>query len=400
MINNILIVSFYSSMNTSIGSVRPSLMKKYLTENDFNVFILSFKKQKKTIEFNKNIITLRNHHKSCVSYFSYAIYKFFSFFQSNSLLYSSPDYYWIVVAKKIDFSIIEHTKPKYIISTYPDISALIIGSYLSEKYNIPHIVDIRDGISIESLKPSQSFKFPLEDIESEILKKATIILTVSDYLTRYYKNKFNRPTFTIYTGYEERAEICPKIFFEPTIINIVYTGRFSLSDSTRTAEPLIKLLDYVSSSKVIKPRIKFHIAGHISKKEFELLCPYICDGLLKYWGVLAREQVYSFQNSASILLLFTDPIKKSVVTGKIFEYFSAKKPILAILPDNEARNLMKKSGFKTIFSFSEFDKIYKFIDSLASEMPHIKHTKYFKDLSAQKQFYSLSKIIKNLKVNG
>ena len=69
---------------------------------------------------------------------------------------------------------------------------------------------------------------------------------------------------------------------------------------------------------------------------------------------LDHKDVSKYQASSQVLLLSINevPSAKGIITGKIFEYLQAKRPILAIGPeDGDAAMILKNTNAGTIVGF-------------------------------------------------
>ena len=104
-------------------------------------------------------------------------------------------------------------------------------------------------------------------------------------------------------------------------------------------------------------------------------------------------QIKKIQKSASILLHFVwnDKKQKGILSGKIFEYISAQKPILSIGYDKELSDLLLPFNGKTLQKQSQIVKY------LVKNYGKSKKTKYWNNksslISKENQFKNLEKII-------
>ena len=117
---------------------------------------------------------------------------------------------------------------------------------------------------------------------------------------------------------------------------------------------------------------------------------------------LSHEEVTRYQMISQVLLLSINKVQgaKGIVTGKIFEYLQAKRPILAIGPeDGDASIILKKTNSGAIFDFYEREKLKTYIlflykkykaHSLVSESRNI--GQYHRKKSTQKLVSILSKL--------
>ncbi len=73
--------------------------------------------------------------------------------------------------------------------------------------------------------------------------------------------------------------------------------------------------------------------------------------VVEFTGHISHDDCIKYQMKADVLLLiiYTCEWSKFVLTGKLFEYIGARKFILALVPDGEAKNLITNDGFgKTV----------------------------------------------------
>jgi hypothetical protein len=77
---------------------------------------------------------------------------------------------------------------------------------------------------------------------------------------------------------------------------------------------------------------------------------------VKQLGYLSHSEVLTEYNEASVLLLLLFNSKSGVgnYPGKIFEYFAARKPILAFGPEkSDTEKLIEKTNSGVYFSYDE-----------------------------------------------
>jgi hypothetical protein len=76
-------------------------------------------------------------------------------------------------------------------------------------------------------------------------------------------------------------------------------------------------------------------------------------------------------DSSLLLLIIPDhPSKRSILTGKIFEYLATEKPILFLGPDDgDAARLLSLCGYQGIFGYNDVQGIRDFIIKVAEGKP-------------------------------
>ena len=87
------------------------------------------------------------------------------------------------------------------------------------------------------------------------------------------------------------------------------------------------------------------MAGPLSARELELLAADDLAGLVKVVGWLERPRALALQRAADTLLVVTEgPSRRSVATGKVFEYLAARRPILVLGEGTEAARIVADAG--------------------------------------------------------
>jgi glycosyltransferase involved in cell wall biosynthesis len=126
--------------------------------------------------------------------------------------------------------------------------------------------------------------------------------------------------------------------------NIVFTGRFSLSVKNRRVDfffDAVRLL--VEREKHLEKKIKIHLVGEYRKEELRGLKDLIARGIVVNHGFVERSKSLAFQRAANLLLIITEPGRRSMVTAKIFEYLYAGKPILALTHKTVLEDIIKET---------------------------------------------------------
>ena len=90
----------------------------------------------------------------------------------------------------------------------------------------------------------------------------------------------------------------------------------------------------------------------------------------EFINYLPHAEVLAFQKSAQVLLLPINkvPSAKGIVTGKIFEYLQANRPILAIAPmSGDLAEILKETKAGTVVEFDDAETLKSEITKLYSK---------------------------------
>ncbi len=75
------------------------------------------------------------------------------------------------------------------------------------------------------------------------------------------------------------------------------------------------------------------------------------DGLVRAVGTLDRNRTLALQRAADTLLVITEGAdRRSVATGKLFEYLAAGRPILVLGEETEAARIVKETKAGSVTS--------------------------------------------------
>ena len=91
----------------------------------------------------------------------------------------------------------------------------------------------------------------------------------------------------------------------------------------------------------VAARLEVVFAGLLSTEEAQLLGSPDLAGIVRCVGSLERPAVLRLQRAADILLVVTEGSRRrSVATGKLFEYLATSRPILVLGSETEAARIV------------------------------------------------------------
>ncbi|MFZ5517146.1 MAG: glycosyltransferase [Candidatus Zhuqueibacterota bacterium] len=243
-------------------------------------------------------------------------------------------------------------------------SVLRLGYYLSRKYNLPLIVDYRDlWLNILIPNPSLFNRFIISFIEKRIIQHAALITTVSQNLAAELHSRYQCESVIIYNGYFDDIHV--KGDFELSAVEksdiiIGYSG--SLYNGIRPIEVIFPALKNLSKLKLhvaIFDDIDYNYVINLCKK-------FSVNHKVVIYQNLTNEQSILFQRLCDILLLLNrmDGSWKGALTGKLFEYISARKFILGIgHPSDEAAEIIQRLKIGVyVNSTEQASKFFETID--------------------------------------
>jgi len=227
-----------------------------------------------------------------------------------------------------------------------------VGLELKRRFGLPWVADFRDpwvknSILMEGMPPWMMRRHARA--ERDVLHAADHVLVVSDFMKDDFVQRCGLPPQRITTlpnGFD------PGDFPTPTpvpVVNgrvrVVNTGSYygaynpqplrdALATAVRTAPGLLEQMELVFVGGTPVP--------------FDDL-PGLAVRVLPR---VSHRDALAWQQQAHVLLLvWTSAVTRQNVSGKIFEYLAARRPVLAVVPpDGAAADIIRQSGVGVVVS--------------------------------------------------
>lgn len=263
-------------------------------------------------------------------------------------LLSIPDHMllWVPFAVAKGMDLIRNNRYDVIFTTSPPHSEHLIGMILSKVSGKSWIADFRDPIvdnfCIQELSPLGIMVNRL--LERIIVRNAEKIILVSDYHHRKMSERYpsqRKKFIVIKNGFDPDfiAKIEAERFDKFTV---VYSGSFY-----RTITPdffLQGLRQWIDGKgRSVREDVQVLFYG-VGCKRIELLAKQLdLEDVVKAGGFIPQEDIIKKQKGANLLLLLIgfDEKSRGVITSKLFEYIATGSPILAIIPEGDALDVLK-----------------------------------------------------------
>jgi hypothetical protein len=223
------------------------------------------------------------------------------------------------------------------ISTSSPVTSHIVAKELKEKHEIPWVADLRDLWTQNHYYPYSPLRRAIERrLELKTLHKADALVTVSKpALSKLGTLHKGKSMYVIGNGFDPAEVNSPEIDLTDKFM-ITYTG--NLYPGKQSPEPLfVALRDLITQgimdAKDVEVRFYGAEAGWIDIQAER----YGLGDIVKQFGIVPREVALNKQRESQLLLLlkWNDTKEQQAYSAKIFEYLSARRPILAIGGSND-----------------------------------------------------------------
>lgn len=294
----------------------------------------------------------------------------FSVWLRGNFFIPDPRKFWIKPSVRFLNDWIANNPVDAIVSSGPPHSMHMIARGVHRKTKLPWIADFRDPWTnidfYDDLKLSAWADRKHRRLERSVLEEANVVLSVGKTMNEEfvammlgYNAKANTSKFrVIANGYDESdvytGELIPDAKF-----SIAHIGTMS---NARNPEVLWKVLQRLSSEDPkFKSELEVKLVGKVDDSVVASLKSYDLGYALNLVPYVPHHEVVKVQQQSRLLLLVLNNARtaKGILTGKFFEYMSAKRPVLAIGPvDGDAAEILRETNAGTIAGYNDEALLY------------------------------------------
>jgi hypothetical protein len=326
-------------------------------------------------------------------------------------------------------------QPKAIIVSAPPFSLITFTRKLAKKLKLPYIVDMRDAWSLWNLSPYRTwFHYCFTKTEEKkCLKGARAIIatsqqTINDFQLQH--PSISKSSYNLITnGYDEDIKDWELDSRNNKKFRIGYVGSFYYSPEARKQmfaswkkKKPHQWLNYVprkedwlyrspyfffkAVSKLItdnqhlKEKIEICFAGHKPNWFDSMVKEHSLCKIVKHIGTLTLTDSVIFQKSCDALLLTSAKIiggEDYSIAGKTFEYFAARKPIIAFVTNGAQKNLLIDSGLALICNPDDTNESTVLLQKLlTNKIKFYPNIDFLKSLHRKELSKKLSFVIKEI----
>ncbi|WP_350286010.1 glycosyltransferase family 4 protein [uncultured Croceitalea sp.] len=247
---------------------------------------------------------------------------------------------WIKPSVRRLSQLIVEEQIKTVITTGPPHSVHLIGLALKSKFDIKWIADFRDPwTSIgyhKKLKLTKASQKKHKQLELKVLNTADAIITTSKTTKQEFRQLTEKPIEVITNGYDGEWKT-PTLDEKFTISHIG-----SLLTDRNPAVLWSVLQELCNENPAFKASLQIQLIGVVGDGVAASLAKNKLQDYVTDWGYVSHDEVLQLQRKSQVLLLLEIDTKETrgIIPGKLFEYFNARRPILAIGPANWEAGLM------------------------------------------------------------
>jgi glycosyltransferase involved in cell wall biosynthesis len=263
-------------------------------------------------------------------------------------LVTYPDEYvgWLPFATHAVRRLLSSGKYDALLTSSPPVTTNVIAALAHG--GVPWIADLRD-LWAEDDSSDHSFMRTVLDrkLERATLSRAAMLVASSDLSAERFRRRYpGKPCHAISTGYEPQ-EWEGIEFGAETACTLLYAGTWyhGKRDPKLFFSVLRRLFD---EGAVAREQLRVDFYSPCEPWLVQMVEEHELQGVVRIHGAIDRKTVLAAERRADRLLLFSwdGATAEGIVPGKLFEYFGARRPILAIggTPVSSVQRLLRETG--------------------------------------------------------
>lgn len=257
-----------------------------------------------------------------------------------------------------------------ILTTGPPHSTHLAGAALQALTGVPWVADFRDpwtDINYYDELPHTRWARRLDAaLERMVLRRARAVTTVSPTWRALLAQKTDRSatdTVTVVQNGFDADDLSPAgaapsaDTFEVTHVGSLY--------ASRNPTGLWRALRRLRREEAV-PALRLRLVGTVDPNVREALQAHDLMGVTEIVPYVPHDEAVAYMRRAGLLLLSIEPFPQDegMITGKIYEYLAAGRPVVGVGPPNgDAAALLRKTGGGRLFGREDVSGLAQYIRS-------------------------------------
>ncbi len=277
----------------------------------------------------------------------------------GNLFVPDPRVFWVKPSVEYLSSILRSNEISTIITTGPPHSVHLIGMKLKmQNPGLSWVADFRDPwTQWDILRQFKMLPFTWakhRKLEQQVFKVADRIITVSNSWQDDFKRLGARRVSVITNGFDTPEGQDPA----PQRSDKFILSHLGMMNKLRNPTALWQALEeLISENADFRRDFSLHLTGILSTEVLDTIAsfPGLSD-CLQTQASIPHEEVFRVYQESAVLLLILNQSENAQghLPGKLFEYLSARRPVLALgLPSSDAANILKESGMGSTIDWGD-----------------------------------------------
>ncbi|HPR17690.1 MAG TPA: glycosyltransferase [Candidatus Cloacimonadota bacterium] len=285
---------------------------------------------------------------------------------------------WLPNVIKVGKKLIKQKKYDAVMATMGPYTSGVAAYKLCTEFGLPLIIDYRDHWTLNRYifySSPRLFKHA-QKWERKLLQKASAVSVIGELMKNELAEAFGKnlesKITVMYNGWDE-ADFENIEKKKTDKITLRYIGNFY---GNRSPQYFVEALQKLIDDPAFTTDLQVEFVGNSFQdtlKIFEKVSSYVT-----IRSQVNHKKALEIMMSSDILMIFISTKDgNGVLTGKIFEYIRAQKPILAMLPpQGEAAELLKANGHRHICAMEDVGQIVQNLKNMTEQLQTGKQNRY------------------------
>lgn len=306
---------------------------------------------------------------------------------AQRILIPDPQIGWWPTAYRKARQVIRNEEIDAVVTSAPPFSTHILGKRLRKRTGVPWLADFRDEWAdfytrAYDFHRRSGLAEKIFRMEREVIENSDALVTVTQGILENYRKRYPGVTssnsYFIPNGFDEE-DFSQKVSTPSgrESFRLTYSG--TVFELTRATPFLDAVEIWLQKRPGAREHLRLRFVGRIAPSEQRDFDRPMLKNVLECTGYLPHSEALRQMRSSHVLLLFLSDIPgaERILTGKIFEYLAARRPILAVSPPSEATRLISQTEGGTSFApldlsgiAAELDRLYEnWLQDKSFELP-------------------------------
>jgi glycosyltransferase involved in cell wall biosynthesis len=303
---------------------------------------------------------------------------------------------WTSEATKTAMRAYAETGADLIYASLSPFAGALVASSLAERFGLRWIADLRDPWALDEMQVHASSlhqRFELLRMRRRLKSASTIIMNTSEATKRLlsaFPEFRTKRIVTITNGFDAGDFTCPG---RPVPVErpftILHAGYLHVESGlkmrkyrtlyralgrtvrgvdflTRSHYFLLQALErWVGSDSGLRSKVRLTLIGKLSEEDKAIVRASLVSDMVDLMGYQSHQQTVKLMSEASLLFLPMHNLppgrRATIVPGKTYEYMATGRPILAAVPEGDARDFVTNSGVGCLCAPDDVDGMVRIL---------------------------------------
>ncbi|MCK5782053.1 MAG: glycosyltransferase family 4 protein [Flavobacteriales bacterium] len=279
--------------------------------------------------------------------------------------------FWVDPSVKFLKKYLQTNPVDVVVTTGPPHSLHLIALKLKRQIGIKWVADFRDPWTnidyYSKLRLSRWADLKHQRLERDVIEESDRVLVVGKTMKEEFYRCGGDKIHVLPNGFDEEIDKHEVIELDKKF-TIAHIGSMN---ADRNPEYLWEAIsECIQEDPKIGEDLQIKLAGTVSQEVFDTIAFFNLKNNVYHEKYLNHKDVIRFQKSSQILLLVLNdtPNAKGIVTGKFFEYLNAKRPVLAVGPeDGDLAEILKETSSGIIVDYNKKEEMKALIKRYYSD---------------------------------